>query len=259
MARSVRVARGSTRRKTTTMDNIETQPETPPTPYEPPADELRLALRAAPDKVRTPSNKRFAKLPAAQQRVAIARDVLQWLKLGKLTAKSNTYLIVRKDDGSTVDYDSVDNVNGFKCDACALGAVFACAVEREVATTQRFTIHESNGSKGFQWSTREALSPYFDTLQLTLIECAFERSSSFLDYTAPGMPATASFTPERDALRVQSIRAAKLGKDIEDAIPWDLYQVEGLDTIDKRERYRDARVMRAIMQNIIDNDGTFVP
>ncbi len=114
------------------------------------------------------SNQEFNALSPAARRVAIARDVLKWLEVGKIRAKTGTYLSSYdiKNDRYTNKED--DRVDGGSCTVCALGAVFACTVER------------IGGLKDF-WSYRDAesirreLGDHFDDEQLRLIETAFEQ------------------------------------------------------------------------------------
>lgn len=62
-----------------------------------PADEQRMALALARKGNRHigPTNEQFAAMVPSQQRVAIAADVLEWLRIGKLVAEPGTYLSVR--------------------------------------------------------------------------------------------------------------------------------------------------------------------
>jgi hypothetical protein len=115
-------------------------------------------------------NETFAKMTPAQKRVRIARDVLDWIKLGRLVATNGDYISLR-DPRNT--YRSAPTVNGFECHACALGSIFAVAVERELTKPPGRNI-------GATWDSdmRELLEPHFDRLQLLMIEDAFEGFSS---------------------------------------------------------------------------------
>jgi hypothetical protein len=125
-----------------------------------PADEMKLAREIA----RTErANAKFAAQTPAKQRVAIAKDVLLWLKMGKITAEQGTYLTLRDDKGRWMQ--EADEVNGYGCTACALGGIFAVACNRK-----------PDGSALMRDSDdmRKALEPYFSAEQLVEIECAFE-------------------------------------------------------------------------------------
>ena len=110
-------------------------------------------------------NARFAALPDAQRRVAIAKDVLRWLAIGKLAAKHQAYLQLPRGT------DDEGYINGYSCSACALGSLFAVAAERDL-TADRAT-DTVNG-----WDIAEQLSPHFSEQQLGLIEIAFEHGGN---------------------------------------------------------------------------------
>lgn len=172
------------------------------------------------------SNKKFDKASDANKRVLIAKDVLKWLSIGKIQAEPGTYIGLPYADASRDGYKKVssdERVNGDECRACALGAVFACAVER------------AGGIRDF-WEQpsvvmRQKLGAYFTLWQLQLIETAFEASHGFAV-----IPYGLS-EEEEDAHYVARDKAVEFGRAIRDP----------------QER------MRAIMENIVANKGTFVP
>lgn len=215
------------------------------------------------------ANKRFNRASAAAKRVLIAKDVLAWLATGKLVPMSGVYiaptwyqetatgqLAVNRYDlhgnvqtvtGRTVD----DKVNGGKCAACALGGLFACAVER--ADGLKDLIHVRKGDEGrdfwrsSQQHMHKYLSPFFSTEQLALIETAFERSDFLLDIKMAEVC-------EREGLG---------GDDAWDAVKedgrkdeWAAEAQKAIDFNDDVEAASDR--MRRIMENVIANGGTFV-
>lgn len=115
------------------------------------------------------ANALFKKLDPARKRIAIARDVLKWLRIDKIVATQGTYLY--PSDKRMQDVEDSPVVNGDRCGACALGAVFACYAER------------IGGVDELWWKTseemRDILAPFFDLEQLQLIEAAFERRAGF--------------------------------------------------------------------------------
>jgi hypothetical protein len=130
-------------------------------------------------------NEAFAKLEPAQQRVAIAKDVLKWIDIGKITATSGTYLDIESDEHVGVYKDvlwtdayyrgEIDAQEAFlrpgaKCNVCALGGLFACTVARANNIDLR-AVNNAGQSR-----MHEYLAPYFSERQLILIESAFERS-----------------------------------------------------------------------------------
>lgn len=180
-----------------------------------PAIEWRLAERLA---RQADENARFAALPAKEQRVVIVKDVLEWLRVGKLKAKKQMYLIP--------DPRVEDTINGYSCQACALGGIFACAVERGVAGG---TVRTADGCTYFGSEIRDRLAPYFAASQLGLIEIAFEGGRA---------PAGAYDAAAFYAGNASLCTAAE----------------------DFNKNVRDARTrMERVMRNIIRHAGTFVP
>ena len=157
--------------------------------------------------------KAFYRQTKAQKRVTIAKDVLKWLDTKKVRASPGVYLDVY--DGKELVTEG-DTVNGYKCEACALGAIFACTVERAKAA-------RSGGFNVSSGHMRSRLGPYFERDQLAAIENAFEQTS-----VIPTEASTGTWSP----------------------------QYEGADfSADSSP----TRRMRAIMKNIIRNNGTFIP
>lgn len=179
---------------------------------------------------------KLLKSPAAK-RVRIAKDALEWLKAGKLKATQGTYLIVRAaqpdPDGYMPAVYDASNVNGNSCEACALGACFAVAVEfdRKLAPVDCYGQRHVRTNSEIM---RDRLSPLFSLEQLALIECAFEQTTGFRNVTA--MADYAEGTP--------AIKAT----------------VDFAEAKRASEKYKgsDAHIMRCIMKNIIRNHGTFV-
>jgi hypothetical protein len=164
--------------------------------YEGNDDELIYAESIAYAEHVKAKNAAFKKMSSAEQRIEIASDVIQWLRAGRVIATSGIYLepLERQEGAAKID--------GVQCYVCALGAVFAVAVERDAVECSNVFSYREGAMRG-------ALAPYFDFGQLRMIEAAFEEWSYEKEF----------------------------GDQYED----------------------DAERMIAIMQNIIDNDGTFVP
>ena len=126
-----------------------------------PAGELTLSKHMARIEL---DNAKLATATPAQKRVIIAKDVLSWLKLGKLRAQPGTYLSVTDSNDRWIP--DAAKVNGWACNACALGAVFAVAVERNLVN--------ASCSETPDFSMRSLLTLYFARDQLLAIENAFE-------------------------------------------------------------------------------------
>lgn len=193
--------------------------ETPIPTADPSDDELRLNLKAQEPNYRLArKNAKFFTLTSEQQRVVIAKDVLKQLSLHKMHPSPGAYVI-----GPPVRTES-DRMNGDSCKVCALGALFACAVELHGGGKYKFWVPSRR-------IIAEYLEPYFSKDQLGLIESAFEVNASWGECTD-------------DAQKAEDF-GAQFGHK---------YNCKGYPRFDTAT----AR-MKAIMQNIIANNGTFVP
>lgn len=196
-------------------------------------------------------NVRFAKLPPEQKRVVVAKDVIEWLDAKKLVAAGQNggseYIRIIPVEGVAVERDggyarplspehvadSGDVVNGDACVACGIGALVATAAERGVCNLSTFTRGQDENTPS---RIHDALSPVFDAKQLALIEYAFELGSGL-----------------GPALRAGHLKDLLSFDERDQVLKW--ASTKGVDTgSDVRERR-----LRAIMQNIIDNKGTFIP
>lgn len=199
-------------------------------------------------------NARFAAMTPAQQRVTIAKDVLDWLEIGKITARPGTYMRFDvmapaevEDDYAwrrTTEAQDVLVQPGQSCTACALGSIFACTVGRA----------DNIKVRDFQYAGQDDqhayLAPYFSQRQLWLIESAFERSvfgcwdnNEYEDVAMPAVtfgerhvvrgwyddPDTVSERPDGEIFEYPTVADASRGR------------------------------MEAIMKNIIANGGEFKP
>lgn len=197
-------------------------------------------------------NAKFFAASPEEKRVILAKDVLEWQAARKLFAAGvlngfgstdwSHYLSVYSDadkaqqGASSSKFDELrlkdeevidkDHVNGNVCSACAIGSLVAVAAERGACSLTSNYRHDriigadGNGSR----SVRAALAPYFEDRQLSLIEMAFERN--LIDSRAGNK----DFSEEAKAARGFGYRYS-----------------------DRNE------CLAAIMQNIIDNKGTFTP
>lgn len=131
-------------------------------------------------------NERFANMNPAEQRVTIARDVLLQLDSKKLTATFGTWfegdlkksLVVNEDILFTA---ALENTRS-GCNACAIGATFACAALR--SPKSELTLEDATGAfDGDEMDTLTIdadqafsfLESYFERGQLDAIESAFEQ------------------------------------------------------------------------------------
>jgi len=187
-------------------------------------------------------NAKFGQLTKAQQRVAIAKDVIAALKAQRLFARTGTWARIGRDCPVSLEKLSVGtelqgvfNQPNVSCDACALGACFVSAVKlgndckltADARDNGEFNFYLPSDGGGDQTGMSRTLSRYFDEEQLSLIECAFEVGEGAL-----GKPYD-KFPDDSDIVD----RAAEFG--------------EGFDY--------DHDRMEAIMNNIINNNGEFKP
>lgn len=135
-------------------------------------------------------NKAFDAMSPSEKRVAIARDVLEQIKIKRLMPKFGTWLH-KKGARNLFSKDLVkDNIEvkdalaGIKqCSGCAIGGMFMCAVERadklkvselEYAKdcaeySDPIVVEEISEDDSFTYLKR-----FFSRDQLELIECVFE-------------------------------------------------------------------------------------
>jgi hypothetical protein len=168
----------------------------------------------------------------AEKRIAIAEDVLLQLDKGKYIARKGLYILDVIDETGKIfepDQDIKKNFDGIRnCEVCAIGAtILSCTHFANELTFGDVgsSIRLINNAK-----TRKLLS-IFDDNQLLLIESAFEGH----DYDADRF-GRAAFDQHLD--RDERERC-------------DAFFYRYID--DSRER------LEAIMENIIENNGTFIP
>lgn len=161
-------------------------------------------------------NARFRKMTAAEKRVAIAQDVIAWVKAGALVPSEGGYVCPSNGyfAGMADRETQLRDVNLGQCEVCAVGALF-------LAKAVRFDACTVGDWRSGQF--HDNLTDHFSEEQIALIECAFECCRMGPFYNLPS------------------------DEDSGDALAF-------------YRRYRtDKGRLIAIMQNIIDHDGQFVP
>lgn len=170
-------------------------------------------------------NREFDAMAKAQKRVAIAKDVLAYLRAGKIKTDVPGYLNdVDLRNGEQVR-DSLQATDR-ACQACAIGACFVAANLRADDLEVRALCRNGSWDDGM----RDYLARWFSRGQLCLIEAAFECDAETAADQGVG---------DRLARRAEDFGLAHGNR--------------------CKNRTRRTRRMRAIMQNIIDNGGTFKP
>jgi len=199
-------------------------------------------------------NEKFAKLKPAQQRVAIAKDVIAALAAKKLKATPGTYLSVEKFTGKDIPKgkDELQSVlqKVETCNVCALGAAFVCTVALADNLKVRGLLEghsrywddekdEDVKGKVAYLSVRSSdmhdyLGKFFDFNQLWLIENAFENADlhdkyKFGEATVDENGDETSFSKSFDKASAFASKSSP------------------------------TKRMIKIMENIIKNEGTFKP
>lgn len=181
-------------------------------------------------------NRAFAAADPAGKRVLIAKDVIAQIRAKRFKAKSNRWVTLLEKDNTPIDPHALEHDLGGDaplrelflkqtipaCDCCALGAMFmSCTLYNNKTTIDNFN-HELAWFEELVETRRfsNGLTSFFSSSQLELIEAAFEGNLGA--FTAP---------------------ANKLDA-VESWFAW---------FPNPKQR------MLKIMQNIIDNNGTFVP
>lgn len=187
----------------------------------------------------------FAKLSKPEQRVAIAKDVIERLQSRTMKAASfNGYVVsdaeriekIAGEGSSPITPDDTKNISR-KCTVCALGGAMISAISlgNGVTWDQFYDIGGAIGSSFYglrsefcieRRGVTRLLRKYFTAKQMEIIEAAFE--------TSYAKPSERPQITQRSSLRAQAY------------------------AFGMQFRYDNDRLM-AIMQNIVDHDGDFVP
>lgn len=188
--------------------------------------EARKALEDALEREKkaiSKKNKEFRRLPDYKQRMTIAKDVLDQLKIKRFIPKFGTYFNTNdpqvNENFANNDSCQVNEVlAGVKCEVCGIGSLFVAMVDRANDCSVSELPEINSGD-----FMRDYLEQWFRGRQLDLIEVAFEGriiDARELDYD---------------------------DSDVIDAIKF----TKNIDSPDDR--------IKKIMKNIIENEGTFIP
>lgn len=179
--------------------------------------------------------KAWKKMSISEKRVAIARDVLKQIKKKKILPMHSCYVdsIIYKGN-SEIRFDQNIQLNKITskikdCEACAVGSLFLCAIDRNnhFDLKQAKLLHDgSGGYPEIQMSPKPIfayLKRFFTIKQIQLIEIAFEGYYS-----------------------------GNFGKNI-------ITFKESEKAMDFRDGTLLSERLVCIMKNIIENKGTFKP
>lgn len=188
-------------------------------------------------------NKWFAALTAQEQRIAIAKDVILQLELGKFEASSGTYfeLVAKSELYDGDDLQKVIENRTESCSVCAIGAVFASKVRLgNNVLIEDWDINDKDLSMT-SCDLLEATENIFSEKQMRLMEFAFENSDINDEFVASYLDLD-DFDSEElyEEAYYELVRINKACRSF-----YDLYE-------------EDSDRMKAIMKNVIENSGTFV-
>lgn len=123
-------------------------------------------------------NRQFALLSPEEKRVTIARDVINEIKTGRFVAETGDYVGGLGDSRVTEEEGNGELALIFakldKCNVCAVGGLFFCAVER--ADELKLRPHHQGAGRLVDKAPYDSayLRRFFDEVQLDVIEQWFE-------------------------------------------------------------------------------------
>lgn len=201
-------------------------------------------------------NEQFSKLSKQAQRIAIAKDVLELLKIDEVKPKRGVYIDLDVSSGDyparlleNGGYDGDYSVQQFlpyaeTCTVCAIGSmvVSKCRINGDAEVLYLDGVG-SNAECGDSTPLYETLEKYFPHLQLSLIETAFETNDMMWDDVQDDFYDNYKQKNEDDADEAENAYFEL----VESAIKFG------------RKYKKDSDRLVAIMQNIVKNEGVFVP
>lgn len=207
-------------------------------------EKLKKSVAAYNRKV-TKSNNDFEKMTAKEKRVTIARDVLMQIQSKRLIPKSGVWLLGVVDGVFEKDIELQKVLENVKeCEGCALGGMFMCTVERanklKISQLEDTYINCDQNHKNFGEITANEVSQndiynymkrFFSKTQLDLIETTFELTNGGAEVSESVQKLATDFWAD-----------FCVSENKEDGC-----------ILDPEDR------MRLIMENIVANNGTFVP
>ena len=184
------------------------------------------------EKALSAKNKAFWAKSKSEQRIAVAKDVIASIKSGFYKAETGTYFAVinlkKEIESPPIKLDKAISElknKGASCEVCGIGGCFTSLIKLgNNAKTEDFLGASIDNYDGIHDDDmRVLLRKVFSSQQLTLIECAFERTTILEDKIGV-----------RHKLKEN---AADFGCQYDS----------------------DKDRLLAIMQNIVHNNGTFKP
>lgn len=169
--------------------------------------------------------RQFRTASAAKKRVLIAKDVLAQLQARRIQTGRVSWIerLTLPENTENLELREVLR-SAPACSACALGALLLCTVRMHdaIEVDDLFDCGDVNEVTLFSY-----LRDFFSSVQLRLIEATYEQGSGYVPWDDVG----------EDVTRDEIARAQRFSR---------------------QYRGKGAR-LRAIMENLIKNKGTFVP
>ena len=195
----------------------------------------------------------FSKLSPAQKRVAIARDVLKQIRIGRYISSTGAYVssLLMKDGKEKYNVKDKEVKGNFgkikKCEVCAMGACLMSITKFE--NKLKFGDIGSSMEQLKNDKTKELFASIFSPEQLLLIERAFEGN---LGGTTVGV-------------NIFGLREGDFFNQIEKCHDfYTKFNINPKDTatskkISELRKLSEEKRLIAIMRNLIRNKGTFIP
>lgn len=201
------------------------------------AEYKRRAAKAVVTKILnkvTQNNKIFAKLPKKEKAVLVAKDIIAQIKVKKFLPKHQGYVaqtFLQVDEEEDAQKELLTN-KSLKCTVCALGACALSIARLGNSLSIADLVAMDNTWSDNADPVKESLVSVFDPIALYYIEKAYETGSS---------------TP--------------LSEDILDNYYHiDKWDIDDSNAINFGNKYPNSeKRLIAIMENVIANNGVFVP
>lgn len=185
---------------------------------------------------------------AEDPRVLLAKDVIAALDAKRMNARggitTHPYIFYDGIGSDDLEVDARKALKGKKCRVCAKGALLVAAVDRfnEVRLEDLYDLDQPGINIDKGTPSRQWLGQWFGDDQLALMEAAFEAELGVSDDT--------------ERLREAYEESGEYDYDMDDEVAdTPLHDaVEFGEAID----YPDER-LRAIMENVVKNNGEFIP
>ena len=231
------------------------------------------------NKLPTLTIQEFRALPPEQKRVAICRDALAQIQARWFIAETNKYFELdevglRSSQGCELRDVILQSTE--PCTVCAIGAIFASIVRLDDSFSIRSPDYQTLSSDDFDRSRSfgfyhsygrdrlfgDKLARSFEPRELALMEVAFERTGRLADRALQMGDEWNSCNSDRDNIDGAGDWADDDERESDDFTPGNPQDIalvkRALAFGDEYAESEENRLV-AILQNVIDHNGTFVP